>query len=70
MKLLIKVEILIKVKIIIKAGILILTTDASGFAIGGILSQGKIGKDKLIAHTSRSLNDCERKYDTHTKKKP
>ena len=27
----------------------ILTTDASGFAIGGILSQGKIGKDKPIA---------------------
>ena len=39
----------------------ILTTDASGFAIGGILSQGKTGKDKPIAYTSRSLNDCERK---------
>ena len=44
----------------------ILTTDASGFAIGGILSQGKIGKDKPIAYTSRSLNDCE-KYDTYEK---
>ena len=41
----------------------ILTTDASGFAIGGILSRGKIGKDKPIAYISRSLNDCERKYD-------
>ena len=41
------------------------TTDASGFAIGGILSQGKIGKDKPIA--SRSLNGCERKYDTYEK---
>ena len=28
----------------------ILTTDALGFAIGGILSQGKIGKDKPIAY--------------------
>ena len=28
----------------------ILTTDASGFTIGGILSQGKIGKDKPIAY--------------------
>ena len=43
----------------------ILTTDVSGFAIGGILSQGKIGKDKSIAYTSRSLNNCERKYDTY-----
>ena len=34
---------------------------------GGILSQGKIGKDKPIAYTSRSLNDCERKYDTYEK---
>ena len=45
----------------------ILTSDASGFAIGGILSQGKIGKDKPIAYTSGSLNDCERKYDTYEK---
>ena len=30
-------------------------------------SQGKIGKDKPIAYTSRSLNDCERKYDTYEK---
>ena len=44
-----------------------MTTDASGFAIGGILSQGKIGKDKPIAYTCRSLNDCERKYDTYGK---
>ena len=27
----------------------VLATHASGFAIGGILSQGKIGKDKPIA---------------------
>ena len=45
----------------------ILTTDASGFAIGEILSQGKIDKDKPIAYTSRSSNDCARKYDTYEK---
>ena len=33
----------------------ILTKVASGFAIGGISSQGKIGKDKQIAYASRSL---------------
>ena len=45
----------------------ILTTDASGFTIGGILSQGKIGKDKTIAYASRSLSDTEKKYDTYEK---
>ena len=44
-----------------------MTTDASEFAIKGILSEGKIGKDKHISYTSRSLNDCERKYDTYEK---
>ena len=43
------------------------TTDASGFAVGGILSQGKVGKDKHITYTFRSLNYCERKYDTYEK---
>ena len=45
----------------------ILTTDASGFVIGGKLSQGKIGNDKAIVYTSRSLNDNERKYNTYEK---
>ena len=45
----------------------ILTTDASGFAIGAILSQGEIGKDKPIAYASRSLNTHEVKYDTYNK---
>ena len=45
----------------------ILTTDASGYAIGGILSQGKIGKDKPIAYASRSSGDTEKKYDTYEK---
>ena len=38
----------------------ILTTDASGYAIGGILSQGKIGKDKPIAYSSGSLSDTDK----------
>ena len=39
----------------------ILTTDASGFATGSILSQGNKGKDKPIAYASRSLSDTDNK---------
>ena len=46
---------------------IILTIDASGCAIGGILPQGKIGQDKLIAYTSRTLSDSEIKFDTYKK---
>ena len=42
----------------------ILTTDASGYAIGGVLSQGKIGKDLPIAYVSRILNKAEQNYST------
>ncbi|CAB0035625.1 unnamed protein product, partial [Trichogramma brassicae] len=42
----------------------VVTTDASDFAIGGILSQGKIGNDLPIAYTSRSLTDAEVNYST------
>ncbi|XP_011871373.1 PREDICTED: uncharacterized protein LOC105563955, partial [Vollenhovia emeryi] len=45
----------------------ILTTDASGIAVGGILSQGEINKDKPIAYASRTLTDSELKYDTYEK---
>lgn len=41
-----------------------LTTDASNYAIGAILSQGPIGKDKPIAYASRTLNDSEQNYST------
>jgi hypothetical protein len=34
----------------------ILTTDASGYATGATLSQGKLGQDKPIAYASRTLN--------------
>jgi transposase InsO family protein len=42
----------------------ILTTDASGYAIGGILSQGPVGKDLPVSYTSRILNTAEQNYST------
>lgn len=41
----------------------ILTTDASQFAIGGVLSQGEIGSDRPIAYASRRLNQAEQRYE-------
>ena len=40
----------------------VLTTDASAYAIGSVLSQGKIGKDLSIAYASRTLCSAETKY--------
>jgi hypothetical protein len=42
----------------------IVTTDASGHAIGAILSQGKLGSDKPVAYVSRTLNRAEVNYAT------
>lgn len=40
----------------------VLTTDASAFALGSVLSQGPIGKDLPIAYASRTLCTTETKY--------
>lgn len=45
----------------------ILTTDASDFAIGAVLSQGQIGKDRPIAYASRTLCKTEENYCTTEK---
>jgi len=42
----------------------ILTTDASNFAIGAVLSQGTMGSDRPIAFASRTLNEAEVNYST------
>lgn len=39
----------------------IVTTDASNFAIGAVLSQGEVGKDKPIHFASRTLSKSEEK---------
>ena len=45
----------------------IVTTDASDYALGGVLSQGPIGKDLPIAYTSRALISAELRYKTTEK---
>lgn len=45
----------------------IVTTDASNYAVGAILSQGEVGKDKPIAFASRTMNKQEGNYSTTEK---
>ncbi|KAL7300087.1 hypothetical protein TKK_0007095 [Trichogramma kaykai] len=45
----------------------IITTDASGYAIGGILSQGEPKNEHPVAYTSRMLRGPELNYDTYEK---
>ncbi|KMQ85846.1 enzymatic polyprotein endonuclease reverse [Lasius niger] len=45
----------------------IVTTDASDYAIGAILSQGKIGEDQPVAYASRVLSRAEQNYNTTEK---
>lgn len=42
----------------------ILTTDASNFALGAVLSQGNVPNDRPVAYASRTLNDTESRYST------
>ena len=45
----------------------IITTDASGYAIGVILSQGEISKDLPISYASRVLRGPELNYKVYEK---
>lgn len=42
----------------------ILTTDASNFALGAVLSQGNLGSDIPVSFDSRTLTDTEVNYST------
>ena len=42
----------------------IVTTDASNYAIGAVLSQGRVGSDKPISFASRTLSSSECNYST------
>lgn len=42
----------------------ILDTDASGNGIGGVLSQIQNGQEKVIAYSSKTLNESQRRYCT------
>lgn len=44
-----------------------LTTGASNYAIGAVLSQSDMGKDRPIAYISRSLNATEENFATNEK---
>lgn len=45
----------------------LVTTDASNYALGAVLSQGIVGKDLPIAYASRTLKDPEINYSTTEK---
>jgi len=45
----------------------LITTDASDYAIGAILSQGPVDQDRPIAYASRILNKAEQNYNTTEK---
>ena len=45
----------------------VVSTDASGFALGAVLSQSKIGEDTPVAYASLVLNKHEKNYSTTEK---
>lgn len=45
----------------------IVTTDASDYAVGAVLSQGDMPKDKPIQYFSKTLNDAQARYSTTEK---
>jgi len=45
----------------------LVTTDASDFAIGAVLSQGPVGQDRPLAYASRILCKAEQNYNTTEK---
>jgi len=45
----------------------LVTTDASDYATGAVLSQGPIGQDRPIAYASRILRKAEENYNTTEK---
>lgn len=45
----------------------IITTDASNYAVGAILSQGELPRDRPIQYFSKTLNEAQSRYSTTEK---
>lgn len=43
----------------------VVTCDASGVAVGGVLSQGEGADMRVVAYESRKMSDAERRYENH-----
>ena len=57
----------VRVRRILNGTFVLLGIDASGYALGAILSQDPIGKDLPIAYMSRTLKTAELNYSTTEK---
>ena len=47
-----------------------LITDASGYAVSGVLTQKVNGMELVVSYVSRALNDVEKRWDTFNKQGP